>query len=155
MYEIMTSDEAIRLIRDGDCICVNSFVGIENPVELHEALYRRYQRMQSPNHLTIVSSAGNYRQMIRGLHSLISAVQGLVEFHRILNAHKRIHTDTVTVSDQADGLIRSHDFVHSNFPPKPKTKHEIILSEQAFCVQSINQLSIPFRKCMVQSDYLF
>jgi len=38
MYEIMTSDEAIRLIRDGDCICVNSFVGIENPVELHEAL---------------------------------------------------------------------------------------------------------------------
>lgn len=58
MYEIMSSDEAIRLIRDGDCICVNSFVGIENPVELHEALYRRYQRMQSPRHLTIVSSAG-------------------------------------------------------------------------------------------------
>jgi propionate CoA-transferase len=58
MYEIMSSDEAIRLIRDGDCICVNSFVGIESPVELHEALYRRYQRMQSPRHLTIVSSAG-------------------------------------------------------------------------------------------------
>ena len=31
MYEIMNADEAIRLIRDGDCICVNSFVGIENP----------------------------------------------------------------------------------------------------------------------------
>ncbi|MDY4818475.1 MAG: CoA-transferase [Lachnospiraceae bacterium] len=46
------------MIRDGDCICVNSFVGIENPVELHEALYRRYQKMQSPTHLTIVSSAG-------------------------------------------------------------------------------------------------
>ena len=58
MYEIMSADEAIRLIRDGDCICVNSFVGIENPVELHEALYRRYQKMQSPNHLTMVSSAG-------------------------------------------------------------------------------------------------
>ncbi len=58
MYEIMSSDEAIRLIRDGDCICVNSFVGIESPVELHEAIYRRYKRMQSPNHLTIVSSAG-------------------------------------------------------------------------------------------------
>ena len=48
MYEIMSADEAIRLIRDGDCICVNSFVGIENPVELHEAIYRRYRRMQSP-----------------------------------------------------------------------------------------------------------
>ena len=58
MYEIMSSDEAIRLIRDGDCICVNSFVGIENPVELHEALYRRYQKMQSPRHLTVISSAG-------------------------------------------------------------------------------------------------
>ena len=54
----MSADEAIRLIRDGDCICVNSFVGIENPTELHEALYRRYQKMQSPTHLTIVSSAG-------------------------------------------------------------------------------------------------
>ncbi len=58
MYEIMSADEAIRLIRDGDCICVNSFVGIESPVELHEAIYRRYQKMQSPSHLTMVSSAG-------------------------------------------------------------------------------------------------
>ena len=58
MYEIMSADEAIRLIRDGDCICVNSFVGIESPVELHEALYRRYRKMQSPSHLTIISSAG-------------------------------------------------------------------------------------------------
>ncbi|MBQ7849987.1 MAG: malonate decarboxylase subunit alpha [Clostridia bacterium] len=58
MYRIMTSDEAISLIRDGDCICVNSFVGIENPVELHEALYRRYQDTHSPKHLTIISSAG-------------------------------------------------------------------------------------------------
>ena len=54
MYEIMTADEAIRLIRDGDCICVNSFVGIENPIELHEAIYRRYQKMQSPTHLTMM-----------------------------------------------------------------------------------------------------
>lgn len=58
MYEVMSSDEAIRLIRDSDVICVNSFVGIESPVELHEAIYRRYQKMQSPRHLTIVSSAG-------------------------------------------------------------------------------------------------
>jgi len=58
MYRIMTSDEAISLIRDGDCICVNSFVGIENPVELHEALGRRYDKTHSPKHLTVVSSAG-------------------------------------------------------------------------------------------------
>ena len=58
MYRIMTADEALSLIRDGDCICVNSFVGIENPVELHEALHRRYEKTHSPKHLTIVSSAG-------------------------------------------------------------------------------------------------
>lgn len=58
MYRIMTADEAISLVRDGDCICVNSFVGIENPVELHEAMHRRYQNTHSPKHLTIVSSAG-------------------------------------------------------------------------------------------------
>ena len=58
MFRIMTSDEAISLIRDGDCICVNSFVGIENPVALHEAIHRRYQQTHSPKHLTMVSSAG-------------------------------------------------------------------------------------------------
>ena len=58
MFRIMSADEAISLIRDGDCICVNSFVGIESPVALHEALYRRYRKMRSPNHLTIISSAG-------------------------------------------------------------------------------------------------
>ena len=58
MFRIMTADEAIGLIRDGDCICVNSFVGIENPVELHEAIYRKYLKTRSPRHLTVVSSAG-------------------------------------------------------------------------------------------------
>ena len=58
MYQIMTSDEAAALIQDGDCICVNSFVGIENPVALHEAVYRRYHETGSPAHLTMVSSAG-------------------------------------------------------------------------------------------------
>ena len=58
MFKIMDSDEAVKLIHDGDVICLNSFVGIENPVELHEALYRRYKATGSPAHLTIVSSAG-------------------------------------------------------------------------------------------------
>lgn len=58
MFRIMGPDEAINLINDGDVICLNSFVGIENPVELHEALYHRYRATGSPKHLTIVSSAG-------------------------------------------------------------------------------------------------
>ena len=58
MYQILTADQAAELIPDGACICVNSFVGIENPVELHEALGRRYHETGSPGHLTIISSAG-------------------------------------------------------------------------------------------------
>ncbi|MBR6029874.1 MAG: malonate decarboxylase subunit alpha [Clostridia bacterium] len=58
MYQIMTADQAVGLIPDSACICVNSFVGIENPVELHEAIYRRYSATGSPAHLTMISSAG-------------------------------------------------------------------------------------------------
>lgn len=58
MYEIMTPEEAVGLIKDGDTICVNSFLGIENPVELHEAIYDRFKNTGSPKHLTMVSSAG-------------------------------------------------------------------------------------------------
>ncbi|MBO5389843.1 MAG: propionate CoA-transferase [Lachnospiraceae bacterium] len=58
MFKIMTSDEAIDLIKDGDVICLNSFLGIENPVELHESLYKKYSKTGSPKHLTMVSSAG-------------------------------------------------------------------------------------------------
>ena len=58
MYQIMTADEAIDLINDGDAIALNSFLGIDTPIELHEALYKRYQRTGSPKHLTAISSAG-------------------------------------------------------------------------------------------------
>ena len=42
MYKILTADEATKLIRDGDVLAFNSFLGIDNPVELHEAIYARY-----------------------------------------------------------------------------------------------------------------
>lgn len=58
MYQIMTADEAMDLINDGDVIALNSFLGIDIPIELHEALYKRYQRTGSPKHLTAISSAG-------------------------------------------------------------------------------------------------
>lgn len=58
MYRVMNADEAMNLIKDGDVIALNSFLGIDNPVELHEALYKRYQRTGSPKHLTMISSGG-------------------------------------------------------------------------------------------------
>lgn len=58
MYKVMTANEAMDLIKDGDVIALNSFLGIDNPVELHEALYERYKKTGSPKHLTTISSAG-------------------------------------------------------------------------------------------------
>ncbi len=58
MYKIMSADEAVDIIKDGDVICLNSFLGIENPVEIHEAIYRKFKATGSPKHLTMVSSAG-------------------------------------------------------------------------------------------------
>lgn len=54
----MTVEEAVDLIQDGDRICLNSFVGIENPVALHEGIYKKFKEKGSPKNLTIVSSAG-------------------------------------------------------------------------------------------------
>lgn len=58
MFKIMTAEEAMNLIKDGDVVALNSFLGIDNPVELHEALYERYKKTGAPNHLTMISSAG-------------------------------------------------------------------------------------------------
>ena len=58
MFKVMSADEAMDLIETGDVIALNSFLGIDNPVELHEALYERYRKTGSPKHLTMVSSAG-------------------------------------------------------------------------------------------------
>lgn len=58
MHRIMSVEEAVNLIQDGDCICLNSFVGIENPVALHEGIYKKYHETNSPKNLTVVSSAG-------------------------------------------------------------------------------------------------
>ncbi len=58
MYKVMTADEAMDLIKDEDVIALNSFLGIDNPAELHEALYKKYKATGSPKHLTMISSAG-------------------------------------------------------------------------------------------------
>lgn len=58
MYKVMSAREAVDLIKDNDVICVNSFLGIENPVGLHEAIYERYKSCSHPSHLTMISSAG-------------------------------------------------------------------------------------------------
>jgi len=56
--KIMDALSAAALIKDGDCIAVNSFVGIESPVALHEAIEKSFDEKGSPRDLTMISAAG-------------------------------------------------------------------------------------------------
>lgn len=58
MFKIMSADEAIRLINDGDCIGINSFIGLANPEALHQAVYRSYITDGRPKNLRLYCSAG-------------------------------------------------------------------------------------------------
>lgn len=58
MFAIMTAREAIDLIRDGDCIGINSFLALANPEALHDAVTEKYRQTKSPNNLNLFCSAG-------------------------------------------------------------------------------------------------
>ena len=58
MFNIMEAREAAELIRDGDVIGLNSFVGTANPEKIHDAITERFRHTGHPNNLTLVSSAG-------------------------------------------------------------------------------------------------
>lgn len=58
MYKIMSADEAISFIKDGDCIGINSFIGLANPEALHQAVYQRFIKEGHPKDLRLFCSAG-------------------------------------------------------------------------------------------------
>lgn len=58
MVRIIDADEAIKLIKDGDTIGINSFLSLGNPEELHSALARRISTQGHPRNLKIFCSAG-------------------------------------------------------------------------------------------------
>lgn len=58
MGKVMTAEEAVSLVKNGDCICVNSFVGLSYPGEIYMALNNRYVRNGEPKDITFISSAG-------------------------------------------------------------------------------------------------
>ena len=55
--KIVSSDEAVALIRDGDSVSCSGFVGIGTPEELIVALERRFMRTQEPRDLTLIFAA--------------------------------------------------------------------------------------------------
>ena len=58
MFKIISAREAADLIKDGDCIAINSFLALSNPEALHDALYERFIETGSPSKLRLFCAAG-------------------------------------------------------------------------------------------------
>jgi propionate CoA-transferase len=58
MFQIISAEEAAALVRDGDTICINSFLTLGNPEELHEALFQRFKETGHPKNLTLFCASG-------------------------------------------------------------------------------------------------
>jgi len=58
MFKIISAKEAVELIKDGDCVAVNSFLALANPEALQDALYERFTETGSPKNLRMFSTGG-------------------------------------------------------------------------------------------------
>jgi propionate CoA-transferase len=58
MFKIISARDAVEYIKDGDCIAINSFLGLSNPETLHDALYERFIETGSPKELRLFCAAG-------------------------------------------------------------------------------------------------
>jgi propionate CoA-transferase len=81
--KIVSADEAIALIRDGDTVAFSGFVGIGTPEALIEALQRRHAQQAAPRDLTLVFAAAPGDGAERGLNRLDAP--GLVK--RVIGGH--------------------------------------------------------------------
>ncbi|HKQ86669.1 MAG TPA: acyl CoA:acetate/3-ketoacid CoA transferase [Candidatus Acidoferrales bacterium] len=68
--KIVSAEEAIAIVRDGDTVCVSGFVGIGTPDELILALERRFLKERHPCGLTLVFAAAPGDGKERGLNRL-------------------------------------------------------------------------------------
>ncbi|MEL7598456.1 MAG: 3-oxoacid CoA-transferase, partial [Clostridiaceae bacterium] len=59
--KILTAEEAVQLVKDGDTVTTTGFVGSCNPEALNKAIEKRYLETGSPKNLTLFypSSQGN------------------------------------------------------------------------------------------------
>ena len=71
--KIVTADEAVALIRDGDAVSCSGFVGIGTPEALYAALERRFVETQGPRGLTLVFAAAPGDGKALGLNRLAAS----------------------------------------------------------------------------------
>ncbi|MGS2718714.1 acyl CoA:acetate/3-ketoacid CoA transferase [Eionea flava] len=81
--KIVSADDAVALIQDGDTLCLSGFVGTGTPEELIIALEKRFLDTGSPKNLTIVFAAAPGDGKDRGANRL--AHKGLIK--RVIGGH--------------------------------------------------------------------
>ena len=81
--KIVSADDAVALIQDGDTLCISGFVGTGTPEELIIALEKRFLETGSPKNLTLVFAAAPGDGDSRGVNRL--AHEGLVK--RVIGGH--------------------------------------------------------------------
>jgi len=81
--KVVTAQEAVRIIRDGDTIATGGFVGISFPEEIAIELKNYYLKNNKPKDLTLVYAAGQGDGKSRGLNHL--GQEGLVK--RVIGGH--------------------------------------------------------------------
>ena len=81
--KIVSAEEAVRVIRDGDTVATGGFVGIGFPEEIAIRLEEYFLKNHSPKNLTLVYAAGQGDGGERGLNHL--GHEGLVR--RVIGGH--------------------------------------------------------------------
>ncbi|QGY05136.1 acyl CoA:acetate/3-ketoacid CoA transferase [Methylobacterium mesophilicum SR1.6/6] len=81
--KIVSADEAVAILQDGDMVAVSGFVGIGTPDELILALARRFESGAGPHGLGLMFAAAPGDGKERGLNRL--AIPGLVK--RVVGGH--------------------------------------------------------------------